>query len=399
MYHKLLINFTWWVNRKDPEGRNLFRGGFLGLDNIGVFDRSRPLPTGGYLDQADGTSWMAMYCLNMMRMGLELSKHNPVYQETAIKFFEHFLGIARSMTDIAEEGIGLWDEQTEFYYDVLRLPDGRHEPLKLRSLVGLTPLFAVEVLEPELFETAPRFAARLEELMTTEPHLAKLVSHWDEPGRGKRRLLSLLRGHRMKALLRRMLNPDEFLSPYGIRGLSREYRDRPFVFEGAGERIEVRYQPAESDTRMFGGNSNWRGPIWFPTNYLLIESLQQLHHYYGDDFTVECPTGSGAYLTLKEIALELARRLEAIFLKQADGRRAVFGDVSKLQADPHFRDHLLFYEYFDGDTGRGVGASHQTGWTGLVAKLLVPRRPDMPSNPPSAPHKGANAFEHPLPHG
>jgi hypothetical protein len=374
VFHKLMLNFTWWVNRKDTEGRNVFEGGFLGLDNIGVFDRSAPLPTGGHIHQSDGTSWMAMYSLNLMRIALELALHNPVYEDIATKFFEHFLHIAEAMTSLAGEGLGLWDEQDEFYYDVLHLPDNRREVLRVRSMVGLIPLLAVEVLEPELLERLPGFAERLEWVMEHKPNLAQLVSRWCDPGRGERRLLSLLRGHRIKCLLRRMLDEAEFLSPHGVRALSRAHLDQPYTFWTDGQPHTVRYTPAESDSELFGGNSNWRGPVWFPVNFLIVEALQRYHHYYGDDFEVECPTGSGNTATLLEVADELGHRLSAIFLRDGDGRRPVFGGDGILQQDPHFRDHLLFYEYFDGDSGRGVGASHQTGWTGLVAKLLQPRR-------------------------
>jgi hypothetical protein len=373
VFHKLMLNFTWWVNRKDAEGRNIFQGGFLGLDNIGVFDRSAPLPTGGYINQSDGTSWMAMYSLNLMRIALELALHNRVYEDIATKFFEHFLHIAEAMTNMADEGIGLWDEQDQFYYDVLNLPDGTRVPLRLRSMVGLIPLFAVETLDPELLDRVPEFRQRLEWFLNYRPDLARLVSRWQEAGRGERRLLSLLRGHRMKCLLRRMLDESEFLSDYGIRAVSRCHRDAPYVLSHNGQAFSVGYLPAESTSGLFGGNSNWRGPIWFPTNYLLIESLQKFHHYYGDDFKVECPTGSGTFLTIDQVAAELARRLTRIFLPDQNGERPVFRQHAKSAHDPHFRDHLLFYEYFHGDSGRGVGASHQTGWTGLVAKLLQPR--------------------------
>ena len=379
--HKLILNFTWWVNRKDAQGRNIFQGGFLGLDNIGVFDRSAPLPTGGFINQSDGTAWMAMYSLNLMRIALELARHNHVYEDIATKFFEHFLHIAEAMANVAETGRGLWDEQDGFYYDVLNPPDGRIVPLKLRSMVGLIPLFAVEVLEPELLDELPEFKRRLKWYLKYRPELHDLVSRWEDPGRGERRLLSLLRGHRMKALLRRMLDESEFLSDYGLRALSKVHEREPYVFRLDGHEIGVRYQPAESDSGLFGGNSNWRGPIWFPVNYLLVESLQRFHHYYGDDFKIECPTGSGNYVTIEEVAEELSRRLTRIFLRDGDGRRAVFGDHPKLQGDPHFKDHLLFYEYFHGDNGRGVGASHQTGWTGLVAKLLKPRRRERGTDP------------------
>jgi hypothetical protein len=374
VFHKLMLNFTWWVNRKDAQGRNVFQGGFLGLDNIGVFDRSAPLPTGGYINQADGTAWMAMYSLNLMRIALELATHNRVYEDIATKFLEHFLHIAHAMTNLGDEGIGLWDEADQFFYDVLNTPDGRVTPLKVRSMVGLIPLFAVEIIDQDLLDKLPEFRRRLEWYLAYRPELAQLVSRWDVPGQGSRRLLSLLRGHRMKALLQRMLDQGEFLSPHGIRALSRFHEDHPYQFETMGHVLSVRYQPAESDSGLFGGNSNWRGPIWFPVNYLLIESLQKFHHYYSDEFTVECPTGSGMQLTLSEVADEISARLCRSFLRGPDGRRPVFGESSVLQESPHFRDLILFHEYFHGDTGRGVGASHQTGWTGLVAKLLQPRR-------------------------
>jgi hypothetical protein len=374
VFHKLMLNFTWWVNRKDAQGRNVFQGGFLGLDNIGVFDRSAPLPTGGFINQADGTAWMAMYCLNLMRIALELAQHNHVYQDIATKFFEHFLYIAEAMTNLGGEGIGLWDEDDQFFYDELSLSDGTIIPLKVRSMVGLIPLFAVETLEPELLAKLPEFSQRLDWFLTNRPQLATLVSRWQEPGLGERHLLSLLRGHRMKMLLKRMLDESEFLSDYGVRALSKHHEQHPYVFDCVGQRLSVQYKPAESDSGLFGGNSNWRGPIWFPVNYLLIESLQKFHHYYGDDFKVECPTGSGNFITIEEVAEELTRRLGRIFLRDEHGRRAVFGEHPKLQNDPHFRDHVLFYEYFHGDNGRGVGASHQTGWTGAIAKLLKPRR-------------------------
>jgi mannosylglycerate hydrolase MGH1-like protein/glycosyl hydrolase family 63 len=374
VFHKLMLNFTWWVNRKDAQGRNIFQGGFLGLDNIGVFDRSAPLPTGGFINQADGTSWMAMYCLNLMRIALELGRHNPVYEDIATKFFEHFLHIAEAMNNIGDVGIGLWDEQDEFYYDVLNFPDGRTIPLKLRSMVGLIPLCAVEVLEPESLEQAPEFARRLKWFLNYRPDLARLVSRWQESGQGERHLLSLLRGHRMKCLLRRMLDETEFLSDYGVRALAKIHEANPYVFGCGGSEMRVRYQPAESDSGLFGGNSNWRGPIWMPVNYLLVESLEKFHKYYGNDFTIECPTGSGRYLTIREVAHLLSGRLTRIFLRDDSMRRPVFNGEEKMQTDPHFRDYLLFYEYFHGDNGRGVGASHQTGWTGLIANLLQPNQ-------------------------
>ena len=373
VFHKLLLNFTWWVNRKDAEGRNIFQGGFLGLDNIGVFDRSATLPTGGHLEQADATSWMAMYSLNLMRIALELAIHNPVYQDVATKFFEHFLYIAGAMANVGGDGTNLWNNEDEFFYDALHGPHGERIPLKVRSMVGLIPLFAVETLDADFLEKLPEFKQRLEWFLSYRPDLASLVSRWQEPGLGERRLLSLLRGHRMKRILKRMLDETEFLSDYGVRALSRYHKDHPYTFYANGNAFTVRYQPAESDSGLFGGNSNWRGPIWFPVNYLIIESLQKFHHYYGDDFKIECPTGSGKMMTINEIADELAHRLTKIFLRDATGRRPAFGHHEKMQSDPHFRDYLLFHEYFHGDSGAGAGASHQTGWTGLVAKLLQPR--------------------------
>jgi len=386
IFQKLLLNFTWWVNRKDWEDRNVFEGGFLGLDNIGVFDRAAPLPGGGHIAQADATAWMAMYCLNMLRLALELSRHNPVYQDLATKFFEHFLYIAAAMNAIGGQtatGIDLWDPTDEFYYDVLAVEgvegvEGRHIPLKVRSMVGLIPLFAVDTLEPELLERLPDFKQRLEWFLNYRPDLAALISRWWVPGQGQRRLLSLLRGHRMKCLLRRMLDPQEFLSPFGVRALSRIYLTEPYVLACHGTEHRVAYVPGESDSALFGGNSNWRGPVWFPVNFLIIESLQRFHHYYGDDFKVECPTGSGIFLTLRQVADELTGRLTALFRADAAGRRPVFGYNHKIQTDPHFRDYILFHEYFHGDNGWGLGASHQTGWTGLIAKLLHGRAAHCP---------------------
>jgi hypothetical protein len=377
VFHKLMLNFTWWVNRKDAAGRNIFQGGFLGLDNIGVFDRSAQLPTGGYINQSDGTSWMAMYALNLMRIALELAQHNHVYEDIASKFFEHFLGIAEAMSAMATDGSGLWDDDDKFFYDVLNLPDDARVRLRIRSMVGLIPLFAVETLEPEMLAKLPGFRKRMEWFLSHRPDLAALVSHWQSPGRGERRLLSLLRGHRMKRLLRRMLDESEFLSEFGVRALSRAHLDRPYVFRLDGSDLSVRYAPAESDSRQFGGNSNWRGPIWFPLNFLIIESLQKFHHYYGHDFKVECPTGSGHYLTIEQVAEELAHRLSRIFLRDGNGTRPVLGHTPARQSDPHYREYIPFYEYFDGDNGRGVGASHQTGWTALIAKLLMPRQHDL----------------------
>ncbi len=372
VFHKLMLNFTWWVNRKDAQGRNIFQGGFLGLDNIGVFDRSAPLPTGGHINQADGTSWMAMYSLNLMRIALELALHNKVYEDIATKFFEHFLGIAAAINS-SEEGEGLWDAEDEFYYDQLRTPDGREIALKVRSMVGLIPLFAVEVLEPELLDKLPDFHARMKWFLQYRPDLAKLVSRWEDTGSGHRHLLSLLRGHRMKCLLRRLLDESEFLSDYGVRALSKVHEREPYRFNCHGTELEVGYWPGESKSGLFGGNSNWRGPIWMPVNFLLIESLQKFHHYYGDDFKVECPARSGKLGTINDAADEISRRLARVFLKDDSGARPVAKYHDKLAHDPHFRDYVWFHEYFHGDTGRGVGASHQTGWTGLIAKLLQPR--------------------------
>jgi hypothetical protein len=370
VFLKLLLNFTWWVNRKDAKEHNIFQGGFLGLDNIGVFNRSSALPTGGQLEQADGTSWMAMYSLNMMQISLELAQKDPVYQDTATKFLEHFLYIAGAMTNMGDMGLDLWDPEDEFFYDVLHTPDDKHLQLKIRSIIGLIPLFAVEVIEPDIIKGCPEFAKRMEWFLNYRQDLSNLVSRWHIEGKGDRRLFSLLRGHRMKSLLKRMLDETEFLSDHGIRSVSKIYKDNPYVFNDFGHSFTVNYEPAESESGLFGGNSNWRGPVWFPLNYLIIESLIRFHSYYGDEFKVECPTGSGHYLTLLEIAHELAGRLSRIFLKDKNGNRTVFGDNRKFQTDAHFKDYILFHEYFNGDNGKGLGASHQTGWTGLIADLL-----------------------------
>src|SRR6185437_14178304 len=372
VFHKLMLNFTWWVNRKDAEGRNIFQGGFLGLDNIGIFDRSKPLPTGGYINQSDGTAWMAMYTLNLLRIAIELAFEDHVYEDIATKFFEHFLYIAEAMTNMGGDGIGLWDEEDQFYYDVLNLPGGERVPLRVRSMVGLIPLFAVEVLDSRHSGRLPGFTERAQWFARYRPDLARLVSRWQEPGAGSRFLLSLLRGHRMKRLLSRMLEETEFLSEYGVRSLSKFHEKQPFTLEHGGLEFSIGYVPGESESNLFGGNSNWRGPLWLPMNYLLIESLREFHRYYGDDFKVECPVGSGQFITLNEIAGELARRLTRLFLRDATGRRATFGTSALLQDDPAFRDSVLFHEYFDGDTGRGMGGAHQTGWTALVALLLQP---------------------------
>jgi hypothetical protein len=373
VFHKLLLNFTWWVNKKDENGNNIFQGGFLGMDNIGVFDRSsKHLPTGGSIEQSDGTSWMAMFTLNMLRMSLELAKENPTYQSLATKFFEHFLYIAGAISNVNNEGVNLWDEEDEFFYDVLHLPNHERIKMKVRSMVGLIPLFAVEVLDEEIFQKMPEFTARLDWFLQNRPDLANLISRWGERGKNQRHLLSLLRGHRMKKLLKRMLDTNEFLSPYGVRALSKVHQHHPYVLHANGNEFVVRYQPGESDSYLFGGNSNWRGPVWFPVNYLIIESLQRFHHYYGDDFKVEHPTGSGNMLTLREIASDLSQRMINLFKKDAEGKRPIYGDNSLLQSNPHFSENLLFHEYFNGDNGRGLGANHQTGWTGLVAKLIQP---------------------------
>ena len=372
VFHKLLLNFTWWVNRKDKHGHNIFQGGFLGLDNIGVFNRSSGFPVDGHIEQADGTSWMAMFSLNLLRISLELSNNNPVYQDLATKFLEHFLYIAGAMTNIGGEGINLWDEEDEFYFDVLHTSKGCTK-LKVRSLVGIIPLFAVEVIEPEIIVKCPEFAQRMEWFLKYRPDLASLVSHWEIEGKGKRRLFSLLRGHRFKRLLKRMLDETEFLSDYGVRALSKYHKSNPYIFRTNGDKFKVGYEPAESQTGLFGGNSNWRGPIWFPMNFLIIESLQKFHHYYGDEFKIEYPTNSGNYFTINDVANKLSKRLAKIFLRDKNGNRPVYGENQKFQKDKNFKDYILFYEYFHGDGGKGLGASHQTGWTGLIAKLLQPR--------------------------
>jgi len=370
VFHKLLLNFTWWVNRKDAEGMNIFQGGFLGLDNIGVFDRSAPLPTGGHIEQSDGTSWMAMYTLNLLAMAMELAREDPTYEDVASKFWEHFMYIAHAMNNRGGEGIELWEEADGFFYDVLHLPDGQHYPLKVRSMVGLIPLFAVETLEPTQVGRLPGFKRRLEWFLENRPDLMVNCASMRAPGQADRRLLSILAPDRLRRVLKFMLDEEEFLSPYGIRAVSRFHKDRPYTLSVNGMEHRVDYEPAESSTGLFGGNSNWRGPIWFPLNYLLIESLQKFHHYLGSDYKVECPTGSGRMMTLWEVAAEISRRLTRIFLRGPDGKRPVYGGTEKFQKDPHWRDLLLFHEYFHGDNGAGIGASHQTGWTGLVAKLL-----------------------------
>jgi hypothetical protein len=368
VFHKLMLNFTWWVNRKDAQGNNIFEGGFLGLDNIGVFDRSAPLPTGGYIEQSDGTSWMAMYTLNLLAIAIELAKKDRVYEDVASKFWEHFIYIAHAMNNIGEENTELWNEEDGFFYDVLHLPNNEHLPLKVRSMVGLIPLFAVETLEDQTLSMLPDFKRRLEWFLENRPDLTTGCIR--NPGNGGRRLLSVVGRDRLRRVLRYMLDESEFLSPYGIRALSRFHKENPYVLHVDGNEHRVDYEPGESRTGLFGGNSNWRGPIWFPLNFLLIESLQKFHHYLGDDFKVECPTGSGNMLTLWEVAAEISRRLSTPFMRNADGRRPVYGETEKFQNDPNWRDLIQFHEYFHGDNGSGVGASHQTGWTGVVAKLM-----------------------------
>ncbi|MCF8975991.1 MGH1-like glycoside hydrolase domain-containing protein, partial [Pseudomonas edaphica] len=373
IFHKLLLNFSWWVNRKDAEGRNLFQGGFLGLDNIALFDRSATLPPGYQLDQADGTAWVAAYALDLMRIGLELAKRNGVYVDIAVKFFEHFLYIAGAINRVDDSAEGLWDEQDQFFYDVLHRPDGQSEPVRLRSIVGLMPLFAVLVLEQREHEGLQGLRERLLGFMKHRPDLAKLVSRWNEPGQGNRLLLALLRGERTKDLLRRMLDDQEFLSTFGVRSLSKAFAEQPLALKMNGDTLCARYQPGESDSRLYGGNSNWRGPLWMPVNYMLIESLREFHRYYADNFSVEYPTGSGYLASLEEVADSLSQRLTRLFLRDEDGLRPSMAGYAQLEADPASRDLVLFHEYFHGETGRGLGASHQTGWSALVALLLQPK--------------------------
>jgi hypothetical protein len=369
IFHKLLLNFTWWVNRKDTEGKNVFQGGFLGLDNIGVFDRSAPLPTGGHIEQSDGTSWMGMYCLSMLAIALELAKQDPAYEDVASKFFEHFVYIAHATRHLGDESISLWDDADGFYYDVLHTA-GTTSPIRLRSMVGLIPLFAVETLEPEIVDRLPGFKRRMQWFIDNHPEFLEHVEMALKPGVGTRRLLAIVGREQLPRVLRFMLDEAEFLSPHGVRALSRYYRDHPYVLHLDGIDHRVDYEPAESSSDLFGGNSNWRGPVWFPVNYLLIESLQKFHYFYGDTLKVPFPTGSATEFDLWQVATELSRRLTRLFLRDADGRRPVYGGTEKFQRDPHWRDLLLFYEYFHGDNGAGIGASHQTGWTGVVAKLL-----------------------------
>jgi hypothetical protein len=368
IFHKLMLNFTWWVNRKDAEGMNIFQGGFLGLDNIGVFDRSAPLPTGGHLEQSDGTSWMAMYTLNLLAIAFELAKDDPAYEDVASKFWEHFLYIADAMCH--HEGHSLWNEEDGFFYDVLHAGEER-TPIRVRSMVGLIPLFAVETLDSELLDRMPSFKRRMEWFIDNRPDLTANLACMRTKGQSERRLLAIADADKLRRILEYMLDESEFLSPFGIRALSRHHAEHPYVLELGGAEHHVGYEPGESRTNLFGGNSNWRGPIWFPVNFLLVEALQRFHHYLGEDFKVECPRGSGTHLTLWEVAAEISRRLSSIFLTDAENsRRPVFGEYRKFQNDPSWHDLIPFHEYFHGDTGAGIGASHQTGWTALVAKLL-----------------------------
>ncbi len=368
-FHKLLLNFTWWVNRKDRSGRNVFEGGFLGLDNIGVFDRSAPLPTGGHLEQADGTAWMALFCQNMLEIAAELAMTDPDYEDMAVKFCEHFLWIGSAMGHLGGD-TGMWDEEDGFFYDVLRLPDGRAQRLKVRSMVGLLPLCAATVFEGELLAKNPELAERLHWFFEARPELCAAVQDPRKVGVAGRRLAAILDEAKLRRVLARMLDENEFLSPYGLRSLSRYHGEHPYVIEAGGQEYRVNYRPAESDSDMFGGNSNWRGPIWMPVNLLIVRALLQYYTYYGNDFTVECPSGSGRQMNLYQVAEEIGRRLAAIFLRDREGRRPLYGGTQKFQEDPHWRDYLMFNEYFHGDNGAGRGASHQTGWTGGVARLM-----------------------------
>jgi hypothetical protein len=368
-FHKLVLNFTWWVNRKDRTGRNAFEGGFLGLDNIGVFDRSAPLPTGGYLEQADGTAWMAIFSQNMLEIAVQLALAKPAYVDMAIKFLQHFLWIASAMAN-AGEGTGMWDEEDGFFYDVLRLPDGSAQRLKVRSMVGLLPLCAATVFEGELLQKYPEVGRRLREFLEARPELRASIHDPVATGQAGRRLASVLNESRLRRVLAKMLDEREFFGPYGIRSLSRYHVDHPYVMHVGGQEYRVDYLPGDSDSGMFGGNSNWRGPVWMPVNGLIIRALLQYYTYYGDDFKIECPTGSGRMMTLYQVGEEITRRLSAIFLRDERGQRPVYGGQRKFQDDPYWRDLVLFYEYFHGDDGTGIGASHQTGWTGIIARAM-----------------------------
>jgi hypothetical protein len=388
VFHKLLLNFTWWVNRKDPEGLNVFQGGFLGLDNIGVFDRSSILPTGGHIEQSDGTSWMAMYSLDMLAIALELAAGDATYQDVASKFWEHFIYIARAMNHLGDDGLSLWSEEDGFFYDVLHLPDGSRVPLRVRSMVGLIPLYAVQIMEPELLDSMPGFKMRLEWFIENRKDLTEHMACMETEGHKKRRLFSITDREQLQRILAVMLDEKEFFSPHGIRALSRYHKAHPYMLDVAGANHQVDYEPAESTTGLFGGNSNWRGPIWFPVNFLLIQALRRFHAYYHETFLVECPTGSGRMMNLDEVADEISRRLVSTFQRDSQGRRAVFGANEKFQSDQHWRDYVPFYEYFHGDTGAGVGASHQTGWTALVTKMIyelaLKQKADDGVTPPAA---------------
>jgi hypothetical protein len=369
-FSKLLVNFTWWVNRKDRDGNNVFQGGFLGLDNIGVFDRSSPLPTGGYLEQADGTAWMVFFSQQMLRIAVELAMHDPLYEEFVSKFFEHTMWIGGAMDRLGEGHDEMWDEEDGFFYDVLRLPDGTATRMKVRSMVGLLPLAAVAIFEEAEIVKLPNFRQRAKAFYDRHPELLANLHLPTTPGCGGRRMLSLFNEAKLRRVLARMLDENEFLSPYGIRALSRYHQEHPFVFHCNGQEFRVDYLPGDSNSGMFGGNSNWRGPVWMPVNFLLLRALYVLHAFYGDAFTVACPTGSGQQMTLFEVANEIGRRLTRIFLSDENGRRPVYGSAEKFQTDPHWKDYILFYEYFHGDNGAGIGASHQTGWTGCIARII-----------------------------
>jgi len=368
-FHRLLLNFTWWVNRKDRNGCNVFEGGFLGLDNIGVFDRNAPLPAGGYLEEADGTGWMALYAQNMLEMALELALVDASYEELAIKFYEHFVWIAAAMDRIGDHSDELWDDKDGFFYDVLRFPAGSGMRLAVRSTVGMIPLCAVTVFSEAVLKKLPRFVERVRWFNRQRPDLLQNICQPEQAGVNGRRMLSVLDEGKLRRVLARLLDPEEFLGDFGVRSLSRFHRDHPYVFRVGADEYRVAYRPAESDSSLFGGNSNWRGPVWFPVNMLLIRALLQMYSYYGEALRVECPTGSGRSMTLFEVAVEISQRLTRIFRRDGQGRRPVYGGTEKFQSDPHWRDLILFYEYFHGDNGAGIGASHQTGWTGLVAPL------------------------------
>ncbi len=373
VFQKLLLNFTWWVNRKDKKGNNVFGGGFLGLDNIGAFDRNMEFKNGEHLEQADGTSWMAMFALNMMRISMELALYNPIYEDMAIKFFEHYLYIAEAMENLGDKKNGLWNEKDGFFYDLLQLNNGDSISLKLRSIVGLIPLFAVEIVEHDLLEKLPNFRDRMQWILKNKPHLADLVSHWEVEGKGGKHMMSILRKTRLKRVLSRMVDEDEFLSDYGIRSMSKVYEKEPYEFAVDGKKFTVQYKPAESDSSMFGGNSNWRGPIWFPINFLIVESLQRFHYYYGDSLQIEYPAKSSEMRNLNFVATDLSRRLYSIFTKDENGNRPFNGGNELLNHNEFFKNYIMFHEYFNGDTGEGIGASHQTGWTATIAKLIQPR--------------------------